>query len=47
MRNCREVLENLSVGMHEKLPKGITKFINGYCKRNCRKVLENVSVGTA
>ena len=33
--------------MHQKLPKGIRKVVNGYCMRNRGKVLENLSMGTA
>ena len=33
--------------MHQKLPKGIRKVVNGYCMRNRGKVLENLSRGTA
>ena len=32
--------------VNEKLPKGIRKFVNGYCMRNCLEVLENFSMGT-
>ena len=33
--------------LHEKLPRGIRKFVNGYCMRNCLEVLENSSMVTA
>ena len=33
--------------LHEKLLRGIKKFVNGFCMRNCLEVLENLSMGTA
>ena len=33
--------------LHDKLPRGIKKFVNGYCMRICLEVSENLSMGTA
>ena len=33
--------------LHEKLPRGIKKFVNEYCMRICLEVLENLSMGSA
>ena len=47
MRNCLELLKNLSMGTAWEFARGIRKFDNNYCMINCLEVLENLSMGTA
>ena len=44
IRNCLEALDNSTIDTHEKLARGIRKFVNGCCMRNWLEVLENLSM---
>ena len=45
MKNCLEILEVSQWVLHEKLPIGIGKFVNGCSMKNSLEVLENSSMG--